>query len=128
MALILMVNDEVPDRRYVSQALDGEGYRMISIDDPSLIWAYINRFEPDLVLLNGLSERFQSFDVLNDIKRKYPDFPVLVYMVTDDDSMNKLKQAIALALFEVRFGRRRRGNRRLPSVRTVEARQLRTSV
>jgi PleD family two-component response regulator len=108
MALILMVDDESPSRKYVKKALADEGYRIISIDDPSATWAYITRFKPDLVLLNGLSERFQSYEILNDIKSRSPEFPVLVYMVKDDDALKKLKQAIALALFEVRFGRQKR--------------------
>lgn len=125
MAFILMVNDEVPDRRNVSKALENEGYRILSIEDPSLISAYIERFRPDLVLLNGLSERFHSFEVLNDIKRKYPEFPVLVYVVKDGDALNKLKQAIALALFEVRFSRGRQ--KRSGLGRSARSRQLSTS-
>jgi PleD family two-component response regulator len=115
MALILIVDDECPDRRGVTKALADEGYRMLSIDDPDVIWAYINRFKPDLVLLNGLSERFQSFEVLNDIKKKSPEFPVLVYMVKDGDALKKLKQAIAFALFEVRFSREKKGHLRSDS-------------
>ena len=124
MALILIVDDECPDRRDVKKALTDEGYRMISIDDPSATWAYINRFKPDLVLLNGLSEGFQSFEILNDIKKKSPKFPVLVYMVQGDDALKELKQAIALALFEVRFSH---GKNRSPLIRTMGSGQLRTS-
>ncbi len=108
MALILMVEGESPSRRYVKNALADDGYRIISIQDPSAIWAYITRFKPDLVLLNGLSKQFQSYDLLNDIKSRSPGFPVLVYMVKDDDALKKLKQAIALALFEVRFSRKKK--------------------
>lgn len=106
MALILIVDDDSPHRHDAKKALANEGYRIISIADPAATWAYINRFKPDLVLLNGLSEQFQSFEILNEIKQKSPDFPVLVYMVKDDDAVKKLKQAVALALFEVRFSRR----------------------
>ena len=105
MALILIVDDECPARRNIIKSLTDEGYRMISIDDTAATWAYITRFKPDLVLLNGLSDRFQSFDLLNDIKKKASNYPVLVYMVKDDDALKKLKQAIAFALFEVRFSR-----------------------
>jgi len=124
MALILIVDDECPDRRNVKRALANEGYRMISIDDPDAAWPYINRFKPDLVLLNGLSERFQSFEILNEIKNKSPEFPVLVYMVKDDEALKELKQAVALALFEVRFSR---GKNRPTSIRSMGFRQRRTS-
>lgn len=124
MALILLVDDECPDRRGVKKALADEGYRIISIDDPTATFAYIDKFKPDLVLLNGLSERFQSFEVLNSIKKKTPEYPVLVYMVKSHDALKELKQAIALALFEVRFSR---GNNRLPSMPSMGSRQFRTS-
>jgi DNA-binding NtrC family response regulator len=125
MALILMVEGESPSRRYVKNALADDGYRIISIQDPSAIWAYITRFKPDLVLLNGLSKQFQSYDLLNDIKSRSPGFPVLVYMVKDDDALKKLKQAIALALFEVRFSRKKK---RASFAAPLERKELPTTV
>ena len=124
MALILIVDDECPGKRNIKKALTDEGYRMISIDDPAATWAYITRFKPDLVLLNGLSERFQSFDLLNDIKNKSSKFPVLVYMVKDDDALKKLKQAIAFALFEVRFSRGKKSHPRFNPWKTGNSAQV----
>lgn len=106
MALILMVEEESLQRYDAKKALANEGYRMISITDPTATWAYISRFKPDLVLLNGLSEGFESYELLNDIKQRAPELPVLVYMVKTHDDVKKLKQAVALALFEVQFARR----------------------
>lgn len=108
MALILMVEDESLQRQDAKTALANEGYRIISITDPATTWAYISRFKPDLVLLNGLSERFESYEMLNDIKQRSPGLPVLVYMVKTPDDAKKLKQAVALALFEVRFSQKER--------------------
>ncbi|WP_373501041.1 response regulator [Desulfococcus sp.] len=124
MALILIVDDESPHRHDVKKVLANEGYRIISITDPTATWAYINRLEPDLVLLNGLSEQFQSFEILNDIKQRSPEFPVLVYMVKDNDAVKKLKQAVALALFEVRFSRR---EKRSPFIGSVRSGQVQNS-
>ena len=123
MALILMVEEESLQRHGANKALANEGYRLISITDPAATWAYISRFKPDLVLLNGLSEGFESYDLLNDIKQRAPELPVLVYMVKTHDDIKKLKQAVALALFEVRFSRREKqprpgGARRSDRVQT----------
>lgn len=124
MALILIVDDECPGKRNIKKALTDEGYRIISIDDPAATWAYITRFKPDLVLLNGLSERFQSFDLLNDIKKKSSKFPVLVYMVKNHDALEKLKQAIAFALFEVRFSRGKKSHPRFSPWQTGNSSQV----
>jgi hypothetical protein len=52
------------------------------------------------VLLNSLSDRLDSFELLIDIKRGYPKFPVLVYVIKSFDAVERLKEAITGVLDE----------------------------
>jgi len=102
MADILIVDDQPTVRRLVSRALTAEGYRIRAIYDAALTWDHIKMLQPDLVLLNGLSDRFDSFGLLVDIKRRYPKYPVLVYVIRSFDAIDNLKQAISGVLDDIR--------------------------
>jgi len=65
-----------------------------------LIWEHIRERQSDLVLLNSLSDRLDSFELLIDIKRGYPKFPVLVYVIKSFDAVERLKEAITGVLDE----------------------------
>ncbi|MBL7180391.1 MAG: response regulator [Pseudomonadota bacterium] len=103
MASILIVDDHPHVRKLVSKGLAAEGYRITAIDDAALTWEHIQALAPDLVLLNCLSERFDSFALLVDIKSRYPKYPVLVYVIQHVDAMVSLKQAITGVLDEIQL-------------------------
>jgi len=64
------------------------------LNNIALIWKYIREIQPDLVLLGLHSESFDSWQILNDIKKNLPDLPVLIYAIKSDHSINSLKKAI----------------------------------
>lgn len=100
MASILIVDDQPHVRKLVSKSLSAEGYQIEATGNPALIWEHIRERQSDLVLLNSLSDRLDSFELLIDIKRGYPKFPVLVYVIKSVDAVERLKEAITGVLDE----------------------------
>ena len=81
MASILILDDQPHVRKLVSKALTSDGYQVETIDDVTLMREYIRRLQLDVLLLNSLSEGFDSVELLMDIKREDPKFPILVYVI-----------------------------------------------
>lgn len=108
MASILIVDDQPYFRKLVSKSLTSDGYQVATIDDASLIWEYIRKFQLDLLLLNSLSEGFDSFELLMDIKSEYPKFPVLIYVIKSLKAIDSLKEAIIGVVNENRLPNRTR--------------------
>ena len=94
MAHILFVDDQPHNRYLVSKSLREEGYRTAIVDDADSFWEHIEEFQPDMVLLNTLSERFDSFTLLLEIKKNCSDCPVLVYFIRSEDFIDRLKESV----------------------------------
>ena len=103
MVSILIMDEQPYVRKLVSKSLTSDGYQVATINDASLIWEYIRKFQLDLLLLNSLSEGFDSFELLMDIKSEYPKFPVLVYVIKNLKAIDSLKEAIGGVVNENRL-------------------------
>jgi len=103
MARILIVDDQHPVGKWISTALTADGYRISAIGDAASVLERIRKLHPELVLLDSLSDRFDSFTLLMDIKREHPKIPVLSYVINSMDDMDRLKEAIAGLLGENRL-------------------------
>ena len=108
MALILIVDDRHRDRRVVTKMLTNEGYQIICVTNAASALSCIERVKPDLAVLNGLAEGFDSYNVLNKIKEKNNQFPALIYIMRAGDALEKLREAVAFSLMEIRFHRRKK--------------------
>ena len=104
-ARILIADDQPHNRYLVSKSLCEEGYRTAIADNVDSIWEYLREFQPHIVLLNAMSEGFDSFTLLLEIKQKRSDFPVLVYVIRGGDAIESLKESIAGVLGQSRLGR-----------------------
>jgi DNA-binding NtrC family response regulator len=100
MASILIADDQKQIRQLVSKALISDGYLVTTVDDACGTWKQIDECRPDMVLLNCLSEEFDSYELLIDIKRRHPDYPVLVYTVINHETIDDLKETISGLLNE----------------------------
>ena len=98
MPKILVVDDKQMIRRLIYDELTLANFKVVTLNTVGLIWKYIRDTRPDLVLLGLHSESFDSWQVLNDIKKNIPDLPVLIYAIKSDHSINSLKQAISEVL------------------------------
>jgi DNA-binding NtrC family response regulator len=94
MTQILIVDDNRIIIRLLVKELTRNNFQVQTLNSIGLIWKYIRETRPDLVLLGLHSDSFNSWQILNDIKKKIPDLPVLIYAIKGDCSINSLKQAI----------------------------------
>ena len=83
MASILIVDDQSYVRELLSEELAHEGYRVASVGDTESIWRYLRDSPPDVVLLDLYLNGFEGWEVLNGIKRKDPNLPVLIVTAYD---------------------------------------------
>lgn len=94
MPKILIVDDNRIILKLLLKELTQANLQVVTLDTIGLIWEYIRDIRPDLVLLGLHSESFDSWQILNDIKKNIPNLPVLIYVIKSHRSMNSLKQAI----------------------------------
>jgi len=94
MPNILIVDDKQRILKLLYDELTHANFQVVMLNTIGLIWKYIRDTRPDLVLLGLHSESFDSWQILNDIKRKIPELPVFIYAIKSDTSIKSLKQAI----------------------------------
>lgn len=94
MPKILIVDDNRTIRRLLLKELTQDNLQVITLETIELFWEFIRTHQLDLVLLGLHSESFDCWQILNDIKKTYPDLPVLIYIVKSNHSINSLKLAI----------------------------------
>jgi DNA-binding NtrC family response regulator len=98
MPKILIVDDKPMIRKLLYDDLTIANFQVVTLNAIGLIWECIRDMRPDLVLLGLHSESFDSWQILNDIKKNIPELPVLIYIIKGHHSMNSLKQAISEVL------------------------------
>jgi CheY-like chemotaxis protein len=112
----ILIADDQPHNGYlVSKSLREEGYRTAIVDTADSAWEHIREFQPHIVLLNSMSEGFDSFTLLLEIKQKHPEFPVLVYVIRSGDAIDKLKESISGVLDKTRLFETRHHSRSIRS-------------
>jgi DNA-binding response OmpR family regulator len=87
MRNILMVDDQPYTQYLFTVALMDNNYTIISAEDIEEAREYLDGFKPDLVILDLYINGFNSWDLLREVKYKYPDMPVLI-LTTHDSFMN----------------------------------------
>jgi len=94
MPKILIVDDKKIICKLIYDELIIANFQVVTLNSIELIWKYIREIRPDLVLLGLHSESFNSWQILNDIKKNFPSLPVLIYIIKSDHSIFSLKQAV----------------------------------
>jgi len=113
MPNILIVDDQTYIQELFSEELKEEGYEVKSVTDAESVVSCMKDSKPDLVLLDLYLNGFEGWNVLHDIKSKYPRLPVLIvtaydsyvddprlsqadgYVVKSIVALDKLKQTIS---------------------------------
>lgn len=83
MKKILVIDDQQCIRELISEELISEGYRVHSLGDAKSVKVNLRFSKPELVLLDLYLDEADGFGVLHDIKRQYPEIPVIVYTAYD---------------------------------------------
>jgi DNA-binding response OmpR family regulator len=94
MPKVLIVDDKKIICKLIYEELTAANFQVVMLNSIALIWKYIREIKPDLVLLGLHSESFNSWQILNDIKKSITNLPVLIYTIKSEHSIKSLKQAI----------------------------------
>ncbi|MBI2080804.1 MAG: response regulator [candidate division NC10 bacterium] len=80
--LILVVEDTEFFRTYVTEVLEGAGFRVEAVQDGRAALEYLDRARPDLVLTDLLLPGIHGFDLCRYVKERTAPRPVPVIMMT----------------------------------------------
>jgi DNA-binding response OmpR family regulator len=83
VANVLIVDDQQCIRALLSEELICEGYRVTSAGSAESLMGHLRSSRFDVVLLDLYLEGSDGFASLSDIKREYPDLPVLIVTAYD---------------------------------------------
>ena len=115
MARILIVDDEEHIRSLYTLELEDEGYEVLALESGKGLAEHIERFRPDVVVLDIKMVDVSGLDVLQQIRNRFYDLPVILcsaygsykgdvksiaadYYVVKSSDLTELKQKIDNAL------------------------------
>ncbi len=115
MAKILVVDDEEHIRLLYSEELNEAGYEVITADSGLRLMERIEEEKPDLVVLDIKMVDYNGLDLLQDIRNRFYDLPVILstaydtfkedmksiaadFYVVKSFDLTELKKKIAMAL------------------------------
>ena len=83
MSHILIVDDQSCIQELLLEDLVREGYRVATAGDPETAITQVQSFTPDLVVLDLYLDGPQGFRLFKDIRREYPNLPVIIFTAYD---------------------------------------------
>ena len=99
MATILIVDDQACVRQAVSEELAAEGHQVTMAEDTESLQRQVRFSRPDLVILDLYLQGPDGIAALHDIKRQYPDLPVIIFTAYDSYREDpRLSQASAYVI------------------------------
>lgn len=84
MTKILIVDDEENIRYLYSEELRAEGYEVITADSGHKLLERIQQEHPDLIILDIKMADYNGLDLLQDIRNKYYNLPVILCTAYDN--------------------------------------------
>ncbi|MGC8657927.1 MAG: response regulator [Desulfomonilaceae bacterium] len=115
MSKILIVDDEEGIRMLYSMELQDDGYEVITLPDGNGLLDVIEKEHPDCVVMDIKMKEFNGLDLLQQIRKRYYDLPVILnsayssfkvdlktvaadYYVVKSSDLTELKEKLKLAL------------------------------
>lgn len=115
MAKILVVDDEEHIRMLYAEELEDAGYEVVTAESGHGLMDLIEREKPDLIILDIKLVDYNGLDLLQDIRQRFFDLPVILstaydtfkedtkslaadYYVVKSFDLTELKKKIAMAL------------------------------
>jgi DNA-binding response OmpR family regulator len=115
MAKILIVDDEEGIRMLYAMELQDEGYEVITLPDGRDLLEVVETQEPDCIVLDIKMREYNGLDLLQQIRRKHDDLPVILnsayssfkvdlkavaadYYVVKSSDLGELKEKLKVAL------------------------------
>jgi two-component system, response regulator, stage 0 sporulation protein F len=100
MAKILIVDDEEHIRFLYSEELTEAGYEVITADSGHRLLEIIDEEQPDLVVLDIKMVDYNGLDLLQDIRNKFIDLPVI--LCTAYDTFKEDMKSIAADFYVIK--------------------------
>ncbi len=100
MAKILIVDDEEHIRFLYAEELADEGYEVATADSGYKILERIEQEKPNLVVLDIKMVDYNGLDILQDIRNKYYDLPVI--LCTAYDTFKEDMKSIAADFYVIK--------------------------
>lgn len=100
MAKILIVDDEEHIRFLYSEELSDEGYEVVTADSGYKLLERIEQEKPDLIILDIKMVDYNGLDLLQDIRNKYYDLPVI--LCTAYDTFKEDMKSIAADFYVIK--------------------------
>jgi len=100
MAKILIVDDEEHIRFLYSEELTEAGYEVITADSGYKLLERIEQEKPDLIVLDIKMVDYNGLDLLQDIRNKYYDLPVV--LCTAYDTFKEDMKSIAADFYVIK--------------------------
>ena len=103
MNRILIVDDQACVRALIRAQLTLDGYCVTDLGDIGSVRRYLSSAKPDLITLDLFLDGEEGFSLLPDIKRRYPEVPVIVLTAYDgfrDDSRLALADGYLIKSFD----------------------------
>ena len=100
MAKILIVDDEEHIRFLYSEELTEAGYEVITADSGYRLLEIIDKEQPDLVVLDIKMVDYNGLDLLQDIRNKFIDLPVI--LCTAYDTFKEDMKSIAADFYVIK--------------------------
>ncbi|MDQ7785227.1 MAG: response regulator [Desulfomonilaceae bacterium] len=115
MAKILIVDDEEGIRMLYTMELQDEGYEVITLPDGKDLLNVVDTEQPDCVVLDIKMREYNGLDLLQQLRKKYYDLPVILnsayssfkidlkavaadYYVVKSSDLSELKDKLKVAL------------------------------
>jgi DNA-binding NtrC family response regulator len=89
---ILIVDDELSNRRILEQVLSRAGYSVEAADAGSRALNQLDAFRPDLIILDYMMPDLTGMDVLRELRKREDDTPVI--MITAYGTIERAVEAI----------------------------------
>jgi DNA-binding response OmpR family regulator len=90
----ILVFDAYPSiRQLLAEELTAEGHVTMSVGKAESLTESIARFEPDLIVLDLYTRGGIRWDLLEDLKSRYPAVPVLLFTAFHPQEIPRFKQA-----------------------------------
>ncbi len=100
MAKIMIVDDEEHIRFLYSEELTDEGYEVVTADSGFQLLERIEAEKPDLIILDIKMVDYNGLDLLQDIRNKYYDLPVI--LCTAYDTFKEDMKSIAADFYVIK--------------------------
>lgn len=100
MAKILIIDDEEHIRYLYSEELTEEGYEVITAENGYRLLEKIEEEKPDLIVLDIKMVDYNGLDLLQDIRNKFYDLPVV--LCTAYDTFKEDMKSIAADFYVIK--------------------------